>query len=340
MPKIAREIHLVKRPLGLPGPDSFQLAERRLAELAPGQLLVRNQWISVDPYMRGRMTEKKSFIPPFALNEVMEGAAVGSVEESRDPAFTPGDTVSHFAGWRDLALIDAAGAAVVDPAFPLQAYLGPLGFPGLAAYAGFLRLGEPKPGETVFVSAAAGAVGSLVAQIARIKGNRVIASAGSPDKIDWLLKEAGVDAVINYKTEKDITAALAKAAPKGIDIYFDNVGGDHLEAAIANANDFARFALCGMIAQYNSEPVGPPQHLCRHRKEPEAPGLHRLQPSRSLARLSARHETMDRARPDQMERDGRRRSRKFSQGIPRHLRRRQCRQDAGQAHVSPRSNTS
>lgn len=257
MPKIAREIHLVKRPLGLPGPDSFQLAERRLAELAPGQLLVRNQWISVDPYMRGRMTEKKSFIPPFALNEVMEGAAVGSVEESRDPAFKPGDTVSHFAGWRDLALIDASSAALIDPAFPLQAYLGPLGFPGLAAYAGFLRLGEPKPGETVFVSAAAGAVGSLVAQIARIKGNRVIASAGSPDKIDWLLKEAGVDAVINYKTEKDITAALAKAAPKGIDIYFDNVGGDHLEAAIANANDFARFALCGMIAQYNSEPVGP-----------------------------------------------------------------------------------
>jgi len=257
MPKIAREIHLVKRPLCLPGPDSFQLAERRLAELAPGQLLVRNQWISVDPYMRGRMTEKKSFIPPFALNEVMEGAAVGIVEESRDPAFMPGDTVSHFAGWRDLALIDAAGAPVVDPAFPLQAYLGPLGFPGLAAYAGFLRLGEPKPGETAFVSAAAGAVGSLVAQIARIKGNRVIASAGSPDKIDWLLKEAGVDAVINYKTEKDITAALAKAAPNGIDIYFDNVGGDHLEAAIANANDFARFALCGMIAQYNGEPVGP-----------------------------------------------------------------------------------
>lgn len=257
MPKIAREIHLVKRPLGLPGPDSFQLAERRLADPAPGQLLVRNQWISVDPYMRGRMTEKKSFIPPFALNEVMEGAAVGSVEESRDPAFKPGDTVSHFAGWRDLALIDASSAALIDPAFPLQAYLGPLGFPGLAAYAGFLRLGEPKPGETVFVSAAAGAVGSLVAQIARIKGNRVIASAGSPDKIDWLLKEAGVDAVINYKTEKDITAALAKAAPNGIDIYFDNVGGDHLEAAITNANDFARFALCGMIAQYNGEPVGP-----------------------------------------------------------------------------------
>lgn len=257
MPKIAREIHLVKRPLGLPGPDSFQLAERRLADPAPGQLLVRNQWISIDPYMRGRMTEKKSFIPPFALNEVMEGAAVGSVEESRDPAFKPGDTVSHFAGWRDLALIDASSAALIDPAFPLQAYLGPLGFPGLAAYAGFLRLGEPKPGETVFVSAAAGAVGSLVAQIARIKGNRVIASAGSPDKIDWLLKEAGVDAVINYKTEKDITAALAKAAPNGIDIYFDNVGGDHLEAAITNANDFARFALCGMIAQYNGEPVGP-----------------------------------------------------------------------------------
>lgn len=257
MPKIAREVHLVKRPRGLPGPDSFKLVERSLAEPKSGELLVRNLWISVDPYMRGRMSEKKSFIPPFALNEVMEGAAIGIVEESRDPAFKPGDTVSHFAGWRDLALIDAAGAALVDPAFPLQAYLGPLGFPGLAAYAGFLRLGEPKPGETVFVSAAAGAVGSLVAQIARIKGNRVIASAGAPDKIDWLLKEAGVDQVINYKTEKDITAALAKAAPKGIDIYFDNVGGDHLEAAIANANDFARFALCGMIAQYNGEPTGP-----------------------------------------------------------------------------------
>jgi NADPH-dependent curcumin reductase CurA len=257
MPKIVREIHLVKRPSGLPGPDSFKLVERPLAEPKSGQLIVRNLWISVDPYMRGRMSDKKSFIPPFALNEVMEGAAVGIVEESRDPAFKPGDTVSHFAGWRDLALIDAAGAALVDPSFPLQAYLGPLGFPGLAAYAGFLRLGEPKPGETVFVSAAAGAVGSLVAQIARIKGNRVIASAGSPDKIDWLLKEAGVDQVINYKTEKDITAALAKAAPNGIDIYFDNVGGDHLEAAIANANDFARFTLCGMIAQYNAEPVGP-----------------------------------------------------------------------------------
>ena len=257
MPKIAREIHLVKRPIGLPGPDSFKLVEKPLAEPKSGQLLVRNQWISVDPYMRGRMSEKKSFIPPFALNEVMEGAAVGIVEESRDPAFKPGDTVSHFAGWRDLALIDAAGAALVDPAFPLQAYLGPLGFPGLAAYAGFLRLGEPKPGETVFVSAAAGAVGSLVVQIARIKGNRVIASAGAPDKIDWLLKEAGADQVINYKTETDIGAALAKAAPNGIDIYFDNVGGDHLEAAIANANDFARFALCGMIAQYNGEPVGP-----------------------------------------------------------------------------------
>lgn len=257
MPKTAREIHLVKRPTGLPGLDSFEITERQLPELATGQILIRNLWISVDPYMRGRMTEKKSFIPPFALNEVMEGAAVGIVEESRDAAFKPGDAVSHFAGWRDLALVDAKSAARIDPAFPLQAYLGPLGFPGLAAYAGLLRLGDPKPGETVFVSAAAGAVGSLVSQIARIKGTHVIASAGAADKIDWLLKEAGVDRVINYKTEKDITAALAKAAPNGIDVYFDNVGGDHLEAAIANANDFARFALCGMIAQYNAEPTGP-----------------------------------------------------------------------------------
>lgn len=257
MPKIAREVHLVKRPAGLPGADSFTLVERTLPEPAPGQILVRNSWISVDPYMRGRMIDKKSYIPPFGLNEVMDGAAVGTVIESRDAGFAPGDQVSHFAGWRDLALIEAKAAAKLDPVVPVQAYLGPLGFPGLAAYAGFLRLGEPKSGETVFVSAAAGAVGSLVSQIARIKGNRVIASAGAADKIDWLLKEAGVDQVINYKAEKDITAALAKAAPKGIDIYFDNVGGDHLEAAIANANDFARFVLCGMIAQYNAEPVGP-----------------------------------------------------------------------------------
>lgn len=257
MPNISRQFHLASRPDGLPGPDSFKLVERALDAPRKGQLLVKNHWLSVDPYMRGRMIDRKTYIPAFEFGKPMDGAAVGVVVESGDEAFAPGDTVTHFSGWRDFALIDAATANRVDPAIPEQAYLGPLGFPGLAAYAGLLRLAEPKEGETVFVSAAAGAVGSLVAQIAKIKGCRVIGSTGSREKALWLREEAGVDAVINYKETTDLTAALAEAAPQGIDIYFDNVGGAHLEAAIEVANNFARFALCGMIGQYNSEPTGP-----------------------------------------------------------------------------------
>ena len=257
MPVISRQFHLVERPEGLPRPESFRLVERLLDSPGPGQLLVRNEWLSVDPYMRGRMSGRKSYVPPFELNEPMDGATIGVVLESGDDAFTPGDTVSHFASWRDHALIDAAAATRVEAAVPAQAHLGPLGFPGLAAYAGLLRIGNPKPGETVFVSAAAGAVGSLVAQIAKIKGCRVIASAGSEEKLRWLREEAGVDATINYKQTPDLVAALTGAAPDGVDIYFDNVGGAHLEAALAAANDFARFALCGMIEQYNRAPSGP-----------------------------------------------------------------------------------
>lgn len=257
MPVISRQFHLINRPEGIPQSDNFQLVERELDAPGRRQLLVRNQWLSVDPYMRGRMIDRKSYIPAFELNQPMDGAAIGVVIESGDDAFSPGDTVSHFAGWRDHALIDAASANRIEPVVPVQAYLGPLGLPGLAAYAGLLRIGNPQPGETAFVSAAAGAVGSLVAQIARIKGCRVIGSAGSEDKLRWLLDEAGVHAAINYKTTSDLTAALIEAAPGGIDIYFDNVGGTHLEAALAAANDFARFPLCGMIEQYNSTPTGP-----------------------------------------------------------------------------------
>lgn len=257
MPLVAREFHLANRPRGLPDSDSFRLVERQIGSPKQGELLVRNQWISVDPYMRGRMVERKSYIPPFELDAPMDGAAVGIVIESGDEAFEPGDRVSHFSGWRDFALIDVGSANKIDLAVPAQAYLGPLGFPGLAAYAGLLRLGEPKPGETVFVSAAAGSVGSLVAQIAKIKGCRVVGSVGSDEKAAWLRDEGGIDAVINYKATSDLTTALAAAAPDGIDVYFDNVGGAHLEAAIEVANDFARFPLCGMISQYNTEPTGP-----------------------------------------------------------------------------------
>ena len=254
---VCRQFHLVERPVGLPQADSFRLVERALEASGKGQLLVRNEWLSVDPYMRGRMTDRKSYVPAFELNQPLDGAAIGVVVESGDDKFSPGDTVSHFAGWRDHALIEADSANRIDSIAPPQAHLGPLGFPGLAAYAGLLRIGNPKAGETVFVSAAAGAVGSLVAQIAKIKGCRVIGSAGSEEKLRWLRDEASVDATINYKETPDLTAALRAAAPDGVDIYFDNVGGSHLEAALAVANDFARFPLCGMIEQYNGAPAGP-----------------------------------------------------------------------------------
>jgi NADPH-dependent curcumin reductase CurA len=203
------------------------------------------------------MTGRESYMPPFELGEPLDGAAIGVVIESEDTDLRPGDVVSHFAGWRDYAVIDATSATKIDPAIPEQAYLGPLGFPGFAAYIGVLRIGKPQSGETVFVSAAAGSVGSLAVQIAKIKGCRVVASAGSEEKLRWLRDEAGVDAAINYKEAEDMAAALDAAAPEGIDVYFDNVGGTHLEAALNAANDFARFALCGMIDQYNSEPSGP-----------------------------------------------------------------------------------
>lgn len=257
MSATSRQYHLISRPDGMPEPGNFSLERVPLAAPKPGHIMVRNTWLSVDPYMRGRMNDRPSYIPPFELNRPMDGAAIGVVEESADDRFAPGDTVSHFAGWRDRDVIDADSASPVDPSVPPQAYLGPLGVPGLAAYAGLLRIGEPKEGETVIVSAAAGTVGSLVAQIARLKGCRVIGSAGSEDKIRWLREVAGVDAVINYRTAPDMTAALAEAGPEGIDIYFDNLGGDHLEAAIANARDFARFPICGMISQYNKAPEGP-----------------------------------------------------------------------------------
>lgn len=253
----AREFHLVSRPDGAPSADNFMLTERRLPQPERGELLVRNLWLSVDPYMRKRMVDQPSYIPPFGLNTPLEGGAIGVVLESRDASFAPGDLVSHFAGWRDLAVIEGASATGIDPSIEAQAYLGPLGMPGLAAYVGLLDIGEPKPGETVFVSAAAGSVGSLVAQIARLKGCRVIGSTGSAAKAHWLRSEAGIETIMNYNEVDDLTAALTQAAPDGVDVYFDNVGGDHLEAAIDVANDFARIPLSGMIGQYNGTPVGP-----------------------------------------------------------------------------------
>lgn len=253
-----REIRLRTRPAGLPAPEHFELVETAPGTPGPGQILVRNLWMSVDPYMRGRMDERKSYIAPFELGVALEGAAIGTIEQSNDDAFTAGDLVVHFAGWRDRVILDAAAATPI-PAddIPPQTYLGALGFPGLTAYVGLLHIARIKAGETIFVSAASGAVGSIVTQIAKLMGLRVIASAGSADKIRWLRDEIGVDHVINYRETPDLTAALTEAAPEGIDVYYDNVGGDHLDAALANAKDHARFVLCGMIAGYNDAAPGP-----------------------------------------------------------------------------------
>jgi len=244
---VNHEIHLVARPQGWPAPDDFQLVETPLPEPAEGQALVRNVFMSVDPYMRGRMNDVKSYTPPFALNKVMQGGAIGTVVTSRTPALPEGAVVLSNAGWREYFVSDGRGLERIEqPTAPLSAYLGVLGMPGMTAYIGLLDIGRPKAGETVFVSAASGAVGSVVGQLARIKGCRVVGSAGSEAKVRFLLDDLGFDAAFNYK-EIEPAAALREHCPDGIDIYFDNVGGEHLRAAISAMRNFGRIPLCGMI---------------------------------------------------------------------------------------------
>jgi hypothetical protein len=260
MPTTAREYHLARRPKGLPTAEDVRLVERELPEPGPGELLVRNDLLSVDPYMRGRMNDVKSYVPPFALDEPLQGGAVGTVLASDDPAVPVGASVVHMAGWRDYAVVPAKQATVVDTALvPAGRYLDALGGTGLTAWGGLLIAAEFKPGDTVFVSGAAGAVGSLVGQIAKLKGAaRVVGSAGGPEKAALLTERFGYDAAIDYRAG-NLRKQLAAAAPDGLDVYFDNVGGEHLEAAIFQANTHARIALCGAISMYNATetPVGP-----------------------------------------------------------------------------------
>ncbi|MEV6207153.1 NADP-dependent oxidoreductase [Kitasatospora sp. NPDC051914] len=260
IPTTGREWHLAARPVGTPVPTDFALVEAPVRQPGPGEILVRNTYLSVDPYMRGRMNDTKSYVPPFAIGAAMDGGAVGEVVASAAEGFEVGDTVLHGLGWREYATLPAAHGVKVDPAAaPLSYYLGVLGMPGLTAYAGLLEVGSFKEGDTVFVSGAAGAVGSLVGQIARLKGAaRVVGSAGSADKVAKLVGDYGFDAAFNYK-DGPVAEQLAAAAPEGIDVYFDNVGGDHLEAAIGALNLHGRAVLCGAIAQYNetSAPAGP-----------------------------------------------------------------------------------
>ena len=247
---MARAWHLMSRPIGMPTPDNFALKEIALPALDDGMVRVKNHFLSVDPYMRGRMNDTKSYVPPFALDAPMEGGAVGEVVESRDPGFKPGDTVMHMLGWRDEAVAPASALnKLPDLGVAPQAFLGILGLTGGTAYFGLLEAASAKEGDIVFVSAAAGAVGSAVVQIAKARGMTVIGSAGGAVKCDYV-RSLGADEVIDYKAGP-LVKSLGAAAPKGIDVYFDNVGGDHLDAALAHARKDARFAICGMIDNYN-----------------------------------------------------------------------------------------
>lgn len=259
----SREIRLKSRPAGMPGPEDFELATVELGKPGAAQVLVKNHYMSVDPYMRGRMHDRPSYVPPFQIGEVLQGGAVGEVLESNDPSLKPGDLVHSMFGWREAFLAPAAALQKlpVIPGVRFQAFLGVLGMPGLTAWSGLLQIGEPKPGETVFVSGGAGAVGSVVAQIAKIRGCTVVATAGTDAKCQWL-QAAGIDHAINYKSSGSLLAAVKEAAPRGIDVYFDNVGGGHLEVAIELARPFARLVECGMIASYNAtEPTPGPRNL-------------------------------------------------------------------------------
>jgi NADPH-dependent curcumin reductase CurA len=256
MEGVGREIRLVARPQGFPDESLFEVAETPIPDPAEGQVLIRNAYFSVDPYMRPRMNDMRSYVAPFTLGEAMTGGAVGRVAASRNSRYAEGDWVLHQLGWREWSLSDGTALRRLDPTgAPVSTALGVLGMPGLTAWYGLFVLGEPKEGETVFVSAAAGAVGSAAGQMARIAGCRVVGSAGSPEKLAWL-RELGFDAVFDYK-ERRPYKALAELVPDGIEIYFDNVGGEQLEAAIGALNDHGRIVACGSVSRYNDASPAP-----------------------------------------------------------------------------------
>jgi len=249
-----------KRPEGMVSAEQFRLSSGPVPEPAEGQILIRTIYLSLDPYMRGRMNDRKSYVPPFQVGEVLEGGVIGEVVASRNSKFAEGDIVTGMLGWQSYSLSDGAGLARLDRRLaPLPCFLGVLGMPGMTAWAGLLKIGQPKEGESVFVTAASGAVGSIVGQIAKLKGCRVAGCAGSDAKVDYLTSELGFDAAFNYKTCDSLSRAMAEACPGGIDVYFENVGGRFFEAALTNMNPFGRMPVCGLIAEYNAEtpPEGP-----------------------------------------------------------------------------------
>ncbi|NQV25930.1 MAG: NADP-dependent oxidoreductase [Rhodopirellula sp.] len=261
----SQQVVLASRPEGMPTSSNFKMDSTEIRPIEEGEFLVKNHWMSVDPYMRGRMNDTDRYVPPFQIDEPLEGGCIGEVIESRNNDFSEGDMVLGNLGWREYWKSNGSNITSIDPTLaPAQAYLGVLGMTGLTAWVGLNKIAKLQPGSTVFVSAASGAVGSIVVQLAKAKDCRVIGSAGKPQKIEWLKEKTGIDAVINYKETKDLASALARLAPDGIDVYFDNVGGDHLEAALDVMNDFGCCVECGMISTYNAtEPTPAPRNLFR-----------------------------------------------------------------------------
>jgi hypothetical protein len=250
-----RRIVLASRPQGAATTSNFRLEEVPVPALLPGQILVRNHWLSLDPYMRGRMNEGRSYAVAQALNEVMVGGTAGEVVESRHPGFAAGDKVVAYLGWQEYGVSDGTGVFKVDTRqVPLSAWLGPVGMPGVTGWYGLNRIIEPKHGETIVVSAASGAVGSVVGQLAKIGGCRAIGIAGGAEKCAYVTRELKFDACIDYKSE-DVGKRLKEVAPDGVDGYFENVGGEIMEAVLPRMNAFGRIALCGLIAGYDGTPI-------------------------------------------------------------------------------------
>ena len=254
MPTVNRQITLASRPAGMPKESDFLMVETPLPRAGAGEALIRSLYLSVDPYMRGLISGRSSYAKPVNPGEVMVGGAAGRVVESNDPRIAAGDLVEGMLGWQEYAVASAKSLRKIDPnGAPVSTSLGVLGIPGLTAYFGLLDICHPQPGETVVVSAAAGAVGSLVGQIARIKRCRAIGIAGSDEKIGYITGELGFNGGFNYKTESDYAGKLRDLCPNGIDIYFDNVGGPITDAVLGQINARARIAVCGQISQYNAE---------------------------------------------------------------------------------------
>ncbi|WP_079710379.1 NADP-dependent oxidoreductase [Paraliobacillus ryukyuensis] len=256
MSQTSKQIRLAKRPTGMPEQDTFLFDENKVKEPAEGEVVIRTLYLSVDPYMRGRMIDAPSYVPPFELNQVITGSVIGEVVQSNATNLTEGDIVIGSYGWQTYYTANETEVRKIDQTIaPISSYLSILGMTGLTAYFGLLDLGEPTEGETVVITGAAGAVGSVVGQIAKIKGCHVVGIAGSDQKINYLTEELGFDEGINYRTTDDMTAAIGRACPNGVDVFFDNVGGDIADAIMQHLNKYARIPLCGAISSYNLEGV-------------------------------------------------------------------------------------